>query len=114
MSECLFCRIIQGDIKSTVVYSDSDVVAIEDINPQAPVHVLVLPRKHIATILDIGEEDLDLMGRCLMAANIVAQEMGIARSGFRIVLNTGDDAGQSVFHLHYHVLGGRPLKWPPG
>ena len=114
MTDCLFCKIIEGEIGSTTIYSDDDVVAIEDINPQAPVHLLILPRKHIATIMDIEDDDLELMGRCLVAAKLLAKEKGIDQTGFRIVLNAGPDAGQSVYHLHYHVLGGRPMKWPPG
>ena len=114
MTDCLFCKIIEGEIGSTTIYSDDDVVAIEDINPQAPVHLLVLPRKHIATTMDIEDDDLELMGRCLVAAKLLAKEKGIDQTGFRIVLNAGPDAGQSVYHLHYHVLGGRPMKWPPG
>ncbi|MFQ5893243.1 MAG: histidine triad nucleotide-binding protein [Nitrospinota bacterium] len=114
MCECLFCKIVEGEVKSTIVYSDEDVIAFEDINPQAPVHVLVVPRKHIPTTLDLGDADLELMGRCVAAAKVVAQQKGVDQSGFRIVLNSGADAGQSVFHLHYHVLGGRTMKWPPG
>ena len=114
MPDCLFCKIIEGEIGSTTIYSDDDVVAIEDINPQAPVHLLILPRKHIATTMDIEDDDLELMGRCLVAAKLLAKEKGIDQTGFRIVLNAGPDAGQSVYHLHYHVLGGRPMKWPPG
>ncbi|MCH7923778.1 MAG: histidine triad nucleotide-binding protein [Nitrospinae bacterium] len=114
MTDCLFCKIIEGEIGSTTIYSDDDVVAIEDINPQAPVHLLILPRKHIATTMDIEDDDLELMGRCLVAAKLLAKEKGIDQTGFRIVLNAGPDAGQSVYHLHYHVLGGRPMKWPPG
>ncbi len=114
MTDCLFCKIIEGEIDSTTIYSDDDVVVIEDINPQAPVHLLVLPRKHIATTMDIEDDDLKLMGRCLAAAKLLAKEKGIDQTGFRVVLNAGPDAGQSVYHLHYHVLGGRPMKWPPG
>ncbi len=114
MTECLFCKIIGGEVPSTIIYSDDDIVAIEDINPQAPTHVLVLPRKHIPTTLDIGDDDLELMGRCLAASNQIAREKGIDGSGFRIVLNSGADAGQSVYHIHFHLIGGRPMMWPPG
>ena len=114
MTECLFCKIIGGEVPSTTIYSDDDVVAIEDINPQAPTHVLVLPRKHIPTTLDIGDDDLELMGRCLAASSQIAREKGIDGSGFRIVLNSGADAGQSVDHIHFHLIGGRPMMWPPG
>jgi histidine triad (HIT) family protein len=114
MTECLFCKIIEGEIPSTTLYADDDVIAVEDINPQAPTHILVLPRKHIPTTTDIGEEDHELMGRCLAASNLIAKEKGIDQSGFRIVLNSGADAGQSVSHIHFHVLGGRPMRWPPG
>lgn len=114
MTECVFCRIIAGEIKSTVLFSDDDVVAIEDINPQSPAHFLILPRKHIPSTLDIAEEDHELIGRCHTVANRIVKEKGIDQSGFRIVLNSGPDAGQSIHHLHYHVMGGRPMKWPPG
>jgi histidine triad (HIT) family protein len=114
MSECIFCRIISGDVKSNVLHSDDDVFAIEDINPQAPVHFLVIPKKHIPTTIDIGEEDHNIMGLCLSVANRIVSEKGIDTSGFRIVLNSGSDAGQSIHHLHFHVMGGRPMKWPPG
>lgn len=114
MTECLFCKIIGGEVPSKILYSDNDVVAIEDINPQAPTHVLVLPRKHIPTTTDIDDEDFELMGRCLAVSNHIAKEKGIDQSGFRIVLNSGADAGQSVYHIHFHVFGGRPMRWPPG
>lgn len=114
MTKCLFCKIIGGEIPSTTIYEDDEVVVIEDINPQAPTHALVLPRKHIPTTIDIGDDDLELMGLCLAASNRIAKERGIDQSGFRIVLNSGADAGQSVYHIHFHVLGGRPMRWPPG
>lgn len=114
MSDCIFCRIISGDIQSTILHSDDDVVAIEDINPQAPTHYLVIPRKHIPTTPDVSESDIQLMGSCITIANAIAKEKGVDQSGFRIVLNSGPDAGQSIHHLHFHVMGGRPMKWPPG
>lgn len=114
MNECIFCRIILGDVKSNVLHSDDDVFAIEDINPQAPVHFLVLPKKHISNTPSIIDDDHKLIGLCLSIANLIASKKGIDDSGFRIVLNSGSDAGQSIHHLHFHVLGGRPMKWPPG
>ena len=111
---CLFCKILSGDVPSTEVYSDDEFYAFRDVNPGAPTHVLVIPRKHIAGIADAGPEDEGLMGRLLLTANKVAEMEGLMEDGFRYVLNNGRDGGQSVFHLHLHVLGGRPLSWPPG
>lgn len=114
MSECLFCGIVKGDIKGNLVYQDNSVVAIKDINPKAPVHLLIVPRKHIATLLDLQQEDTSLIGDVFNAANQLARDQGIAKNGFRVVVNCGAGAGQSVFHLHFHLLGGRPMVWPPG
>ena len=114
MSECLFCGIVKGDIKGTLVYQDNSVVAFKDINPKAPVHLLIVPRKHIATLLDLQQEDTSLIGDVFNAANQLARDQGIAKNGFRVVVNCGAGAGQSVFHLHFHLLGGRPMVWPPG
>jgi histidine triad (HIT) family protein len=111
---CLFCRIVSGEVPSTQVYSDDTVVAFRDVNPQAPVHVLVVPRRHIAGINAPEAEDGAVLEALVKAANRVAREQGVDTSGYRLVWNVGPHAGQSVFHLHLHVLGGRPLTWPPG
>lgn len=111
---CLFCKIVKKEIPAKIVYEDDGVLAFEDINPQAPVHILVIPKKHIATSLDIKDEDHELMGRLFQAANKIAQERGVAEKGFRTVVNCNREAGQTVFHLHLHLFGGRALHWPPG
>jgi histidine triad (HIT) family protein len=114
MEDCLFCKIIAGQVPAKIVYQDQDVVAIADINPQAPQHILFMPRRHIASMTDITQQDGALLASIFMAATQVARELGIAESGFRFVTNVGPDAGQSVFHLHFHLLGGRRMGWPPG
>lgn len=114
MTDCVFCRMVAGEIEPNVVYEDDHVLAFRDINPQAPVHVLVIPKKHVSTINDLQEEDVEVSGRLFQAAKRVAQKTGIADSGFRTVMNCNSDAGQTVFHLHLHVLGGRRMHWPPG
>ena len=114
MSQCLFCRIAAGEIPAKVLYSDADVIAFQDINPQAPLHALVIPRKHIATINDLQPEDAALVGKLFLAAKQVAKEAGYAEDGYRVVMNCGLDAGQTVFHIHLHILAGRALSWPPG
>jgi histidine triad (HIT) family protein len=114
MSDCIFCRIASGEIKSDRVYEDGQVLAFRDLNPQAPVHVLVIPRRHIATLNDLTPADAELMGRMLLAAQTVARQEGIADRGYRTVFNCNAGAGQSVFHIHLHLLGGRLLDWPPG
>ena len=114
MADCLFCGIISGEIKGEIVYQDSSVVAFKDINPKAPVHLLIVPRKHIATLLDVEQGDKGLFGDILVAATKLARDHGISEDGFRVVLNCGAGAGQSVFHIHLHLLGGRSLRWPPG
>ena len=111
---CLFCKIIAGQIPSTIVYRDDSVVVFRDINPGAPQHVLLIPVRHIASSTDLTEEDGPLLAHIYVVAKQVAQELGIDRTGYRIVTNVGPDAGQSVFHLHFHLLGGRQLGWPPG
>ena len=114
MSQCLFCRIAAGEIPANILYSDEDVLAFRDINPQAPLHALVIPRKHIATINDLQADDAALVGKLFLAAKQVAKEAGYAEDGYRVVMNCGLDAGQSVFHIHLHILAGRALSWPPG
>lgn len=112
--DCLFCKILAGDIPADIVYESESAIAFRDINPQAPTHVLVIPRKHIATINDIEADDRALVGDLYLAAQQIAAGEGIADSGYRAVMNCNEGAGQSVFHIHLHVLGGRPLTWPPG
>ncbi len=117
MSEqsCLFCSIAAKDTPAEIVYQDEQLVAIKDINPQAPVHVLLIPREHnLESLNDASKLDLSLLGHLLYTAAKVANQLEIAESGYRVVINTGDAAGQSVAHLHVHILGGRDLKWPPG
>lgn len=115
MSEdTIFGKIARGEMDADIVYENDRVVAFRDINPQAPTHVLIIPRKAIATINDLEPEDADLVGELFLAAKEVARMEGIAESGYRVVMNCGEGAGQSVFHLHLHVLGGRELQWPPG
>ena len=114
MSDCLFCKIVEGEIPSSKVYEDDDILAFKDINPARPVHVLVIPKKHIAGLGDASAEDALLLGKLLVAARRVAEETGVAQSGFRTVINHGQHAGQSVFHVHVHVICGRAMAWPPG
>jgi histidine triad (HIT) family protein len=111
---CLFCRIVAGEIPSTKVREDDQVLAIRDIAPQAPTHVLVMPRRHVASLADLTDEDGALLGRIFAVAAEIAREEGIEAEGYRIVANHGRAAGQSVDHLHFHLLGGRDLAWPPG
>jgi histidine triad (HIT) family protein len=111
---CIFCKIAAGEIAADIVYQSDRVVAFHDTNPQAPTHVLVIPRKHIATINDLQESDADDVGRLYLAAQQVAEDEGIDQSGYRTVMNCMEGAGQSVFHIHLHVLGGRRMSWPPG
>lgn len=113
MENCLFCKIAAGEIPSTIVYQDDDVVAFRDVNPQAPQHILFIPRRHIASSTDLTVEDGPLLAHIYVTAAQVARELNLER-GYRFVTNVGPDAGQSVFHLHFHLLGGRPLAWPPG
>ena len=113
MSDCLFCKIAAGDIPSKIVHQDDELIAFHDIGPQAPVHILIVPRKHIVSLDDADEADLALMGRILLTSKQIAAEQGIA-GGYRVVNNCGASAGQSVFHIHFHLLGGRSLGWPPG
>jgi histidine triad (HIT) family protein len=114
MADTLFARIAAGEIPAEIVYQDDDVVAFRDVNPQAPVHVLVIPRKAIPTLNDLTPDDAALVGKLFLAAKQVAEQEGIAESGYRTVINCNAQAGQTVFHVHLHVLGGRPMRWPPG
>ena len=113
-SNCLFCKILDGDIPADIVYESETAIAFRDINPQAPTHVLIIPRKHIATINEIAEDDQALIGSLYSAAREIAAAQGIAEEGYRAVMNCNEGAGQTVFHIHLHLLGGRALSWPPG
>ena len=112
--DCLFCKIINGEIPSEKVYEDDYVYAFNDISPTAPVHVLIVPKKHISTLNDIEENDAELIGRIYLAAKKIAKEKGIAEDGYRVVTNCNKMAGQTVFHIHFHLIGGRELGWPAG
>ncbi|PWL47351.1 MAG: histidine triad nucleotide-binding protein [Clostridiales bacterium] len=114
MSQCIFCKIVAGEIPSAKVYEDDQVLAFKDIEAQAPVHILVIPKKHIGSILEVKPEDAQLMTHILEVIQKIAVENGLAQSGFRIAVNTGRDGGQTVPHLHFHILGGRAMAWPPG
>jgi histidine triad (HIT) family protein len=114
MADCLFCNIAAGEIPSRKVFEDDDLVAFEDINPRAPVHVLVIPRRHVATLNDVTPADDLVLGRLVRAGARIARDRGVAAGGYRLVFNCNADAGQSVWHVHVHVLGGRSLSWPPG
>jgi histidine triad (HIT) family protein len=111
---CLFCRIIAGEIPSTRVHEDEELLAFEDIKPEAPVHILIVPKRHIATLNDVQPGDDALVGSMMRRATLIARERGISESGFRTVMNCNSHAGQTVFHIHLHLLGGRRLGWPPG
>jgi len=114
MENCLFCKIATGAIPSKIAYQDEDVVAFADINPQAPKHILLIPRQHIASIDDLTLNDGPILAKLFITAQKLAHDMGIDESGYRFLTNVGPDAGQSVFHLHFHLLGGRKFGWPPG
>ncbi len=113
-ADCLFCKIIAGEIPANQVYADDQIFAFHDINPAAPTHILVIPKKHIAAVKEAGEDDAELLGRLQLQAAAIAREQGLESSGYRLVINTGDDGGQTVHHLHLHILGGRAMTWPPG
>ena len=114
MTDCLFCKLLAGQIPAAIVYEDERVVAFRDINPQAPTHVLVIPRRHIATLNDLGPDDDGRVGELVRRAAAIAREQGDAERGYRVVFNCNADAGQTVFHIHLHLVGGRKLGWPPG
>ncbi len=113
MSDCIFCKIAKHEIGSDAVYEDDDFLAFRDINPAAPTHVLLIPKKHVSSLLDEGAKE-ELLGKMMTLVPKLAKELGIADDGFRLVVNTGSEGGQSVDHLHCHILGGRALQWPPG
>ncbi len=114
MSDCIFCKILHKEIPAQFVFEDDQTFAIRDINPQAPFHILVMPKKHVASLHDCSSSDEAILGHTLSVARNLAEKEGLQKSGYRVVLNTGAGAGQSVFHIHFHLLGGRPMKWPPG
>ena len=114
MTDCLFCKIRDGDIPADAVYENDDILAFKDVNPQAPTHILIVPRKHIASVNDLEDEDADIMGKMMLAAQDIASFEGVAVNGYRLVVNCNADAGQTVFHIHMHLLGGRNMIWPPG
>jgi len=114
MPECLFCRIIDREIDASIVYEDEHIVAFNDINPQAPTHVLVVPRRHIGSLNELSPDDDALVGEIVRRAAAIAKQRGISSGGYRMVFNTNRDAGQTVFHIHLHLLGGRTMHWPPG
>ena len=114
MENCLFCKIAAGEIPGTIVYQDDEVVAFSDINPHAPQHILLIPMRHIASMAELTPDDGPMLSSLFITAKKLAQELNIEQSGYRFVTNVGPDAGQSVLHLHFHLLGGRPFGWPPG
>lgn len=114
MQECIFCKIINRELPAEIVYEDDNILGFKDINPAAPIHLLFIPKKHIPTFFDIQPEDSNILGEIQRVAADVAREMGLTEQGFRLVCNCMKDAGQMVYHMHYHLLAGRPLQWPPG
>jgi histidine triad (HIT) family protein len=114
MADCIFCKIRDGQVPAKVVHKDEVCMALEDINPQAPTHLLVIPLKHVPTVNDLTPEDREMVGQLYLTAAQLARQRGHAESGYRLVMNTHRHAGQTVFHIHLHVLGGRPMEWPPG
>ena len=114
MSECLFCKIRDGEIPADIIFENDDVLAFNDVNPQAPVHLLIIPKKHISTVNDIVDDDQVLMGKLFSAAKVLARQTGVSDDGYRLVVNCNEKAGQTVFHIHMHLLADRALTWPPG
>ena len=114
MNECLFCKMVSGVIPCDKVYENEYLLAFRDIDPKAPTHILIIPKKHITTLNEINENDQDLLGELLLTAKKIAKDEGIDTSGYRTVFNCNSDGGQTVFHIHMHLLGGRPMAWPPG
>lgn len=112
--ECIFCKIAAGEIPAKIIYQDEKIMAFDDLFPKAPQHKLIIPRKHLATLNDMEMEDKDLLGHMMFVAKQLAHEVGIAESGYRVLVNCNGDGGQEIFHLHLHLLGGRSLRWPPG
>lgn len=114
MSDCLFCKIRDGEIPGDIVYEDDHALAFNDVNPQAPIHVLIIPKKHISTVNDMGASDEALMGHLFTAAKTIAEQRGVCDDGYRMVVNCNQKAGQTVFHIHMHLLADREMSWPPG
>ncbi|MDI6715865.1 MAG: histidine triad nucleotide-binding protein [Actinomycetota bacterium] len=114
MEKDLFCKIVDREIPADIVYEDDQVLAFRDIRPQAPVHILIIPKKHISKIAGVEQEDAELLGRIMLVANALARKEGVAEDGYRLVVNNGPNAGQEVYHVHFHLLGGRKFTWPPG
>lgn len=114
MSDCIFCKIIAKEIPATIIYEDENVIAFDDLHPRAPQHKLIIPRKHIATLNDLSHEDMQIGGQLLYTAQQLAKQLGIAEDGYRVVMNCNAAAGQVVYHIHLHLMGGRNLTWPPG
>jgi histidine triad (HIT) family protein len=114
MTDCLFCKFVNGSIPVDFIYKDDEIVAFRDINPQAPHHVLIIPRRHIETVLDLNDEDASLAGRMIIAAGKIAADIGISDKGYRLVFNCKRAGGQDIYHIHLHLLGGRQMTWPPG
>ncbi len=114
MSDCLFCKIRDGEIQGDIVFENDDVLAFNDVNPQAPVHVLIIPKKHISTVNDMDAGDEAIMGKLFSVAKMIAAQQSVADDGYRLVVNCNEKAGQTVFHIHMHLLGGRSMTWPPG
>lgn len=114
MNDCLFCKMVRGEIKPDIVMETADLIAFRDINPRAPTHILVVPRKHIPTLNDLGASDVMLIGKLVLTAREIAQREKIAEQGYRLVMNCNHGGGQTVFHIHLHLLGGRTMTWPPG
>ncbi len=114
MNQCIFCRIVERTLPARIVFEDDEILAFEDVRPQAPVHILIVPRKHLASLKDATADDAPLLGRMHMVAVQLARDRGLETRGYRTVINTGSGAGQTVFHLHIHLLGGRVFHWPPG
>ena len=112
--DCLFCKIINKEIESSIVYEDKDILAFKDIHPQAPVHILIIPKQHIEKISDLDQQKKDIVSNLILIANNLARDNKIDKQGYRLIFNCGADAGQLVFHIHLHLLGGRKMAWPPG
>ena len=114
MDNCLFCKIINGEITAKKVYENEHIIAFNDIDPKAPIHILVIPKKHIRSINELNSSDINLAGEIILAAKKIAKDQGVDSKGFRVVFNTNDDGGQTVYHIHMHIMGGRQMQWPPG
>lgn len=114
MSDCLFCKIREGEIPADIVFENDDVLAFRDVNPHAPTHLLIIPKKHIATVNDLSADDESIMGKLFSVAKVIAAEEGVSDDGYRLVVNCNEKAGQTVFHIHMHLLAGRSMNWPPG